>query len=126
MHTSFICKKEKSQRCVGGSRLAVFYKYTALENFALFTGKSLYWSPLLTTQQNFRPSALQLFEKETPAKVFSCNFCKIFKNPALYRKTVPYCLFHVKVAEFQPATTTILLVYNNLQSKPLSQVLFNY
>ena len=36
-----------------------------IKNFAIFTGKHLCWS---------------LFLKETPIKVFSCEYCEIFKN----------------------------------------------
>ena len=39
----------------------------ALKNFERFTGKHL-------------PSGLQVYYKETPTQVFSCDFCKIFQN----------------------------------------------
>ena len=43
-----------------------------LKNFAEFRGKHLCWSLLFNTIAGFRP--------ETPTQVFSCEFCKIFKN----------------------------------------------
>ena len=44
----------------------VFYKKGALTNFAKFTGK--------------HPCQSHFFNKRTLAQVFSCEFCKIFKN----------------------------------------------
>ena len=44
----------------------VFYKKGVNKNFAQFTGKHLYQS--------------LFFNKEAVAQVFSCEFCKIFKN----------------------------------------------
>ena len=35
------------------------------------------WSLFL---KSCRPSGLQLYLKETPAQVFSCEYCQIFKN----------------------------------------------
>ena len=31
-------------------------------------------------KQSLRPSALQLYEKETPSHVFSCEYCENLKN----------------------------------------------
>ena len=45
--------------------LKVFYKKAVLKNFVIFTGKHLCWS---------------LFLIKTPIQVFSCEYCKIFKN----------------------------------------------
>ena len=51
----------------------MFYKKNFLENFAIFTGKRLC--------SFFNKNAgLQLYRKETPAQVFSYEFCQIFKN----------------------------------------------
>ena len=47
------------------SCLQIFFRIGALKNFAIFTGKQLCW---------------RLFLKETPAKVFSCEFCEIVRN----------------------------------------------
>ena len=48
-----------------------------LKFFGIFTGKHLCWSLF---KKGSRPSGLQLFKKETPTQVFSCAYCKIFKN----------------------------------------------
>ena len=42
-------------------------KIALLKNFERFTGKHL-------------PSGLQVYYKETPTQVFSCDYCKIFQN----------------------------------------------
>ena len=59
----------------------VFYKKAVLSNFAIFTGKhqcrSLFLIKLLK-----RDSI-----KETPAKVFACEYCEIFKN-TYFEKTL--------------------------------------
>ena len=49
-----------------------------LKYFARFTGNHLCWSLHLAIK--FQPSSLQLFKKETLTKIFSCEFCKIFKD----------------------------------------------
>ena len=51
----------------GSSRLEVFCRKGVLRNFAKFTGKH------------------KKEKKETPAQVFSCEFCKIYKNSFSYR-----------------------------------------
>ena len=45
----------------------VLWKKDVLKNFAKFTGKHLCWS-------------CNFFKKETPTKVFSSEFCEIFRN----------------------------------------------
>ena len=47
----------------------VSFKKAVLKNFAIFTGKQLLWNPFF-----------QLYQKETPTEVFSCEYCEIFKN----------------------------------------------
>ena len=49
-----------------------------LKYFARFTGNHLCWSLHLAIK--FQPSSLQLFKKETLTKIFSCEFCEIFKD----------------------------------------------
>ena len=51
----------------------VLYENGALENFAEFTGKHLCRSLFYNASCNF-------IKKDTPAKVFSREFCEIFKN----------------------------------------------
>ena len=47
-------------------------KKAVLKNFTNFTGKPLCWSLFLINFQAFR--------RATPAQVFSCEICEIFKN----------------------------------------------
>ena len=65
----------------------MLFKKGVLKNFALFIGKHLWWSLFLIHLQALRPVfpsylnfIMQLYLKETPAQVFSCEYCKIFKN----------------------------------------------
>ena len=66
------------------SRLELFCKKGALENFAIFTGKHSCQSPLP------EPQSCHLIEIETMAQVFSYEFFKIFKNIFLM-KTSDLC-----------------------------------
>ena len=54
----------------------VFCKKNVPKNFKNFTGKHLCWS-LLMKLQVFH---LQVFKKETPKQMFSCEVCKTFRN----------------------------------------------
>ena len=47
------------------SCLQMFFRIGVLKNFAIFTGQQL---------------CLQLYKTETPMHLFSCEYCKIFKN----------------------------------------------
>ena len=62
--STFVCKKQSS---------GVFCKKGVLRNFAKIHRKI----PV--------PQACNFIKKETQAQVFSCEFCKIFKNTFLYR-----------------------------------------
>ena len=53
----------------------VFYNKAVLKNNA----KHLCWNLLLIQLQVFKPANLL---KKTPTQVFSCEYCKIFKNPS--------------------------------------------
>ena len=53
----------------------VFNKKPVLKNFAIFKGKHLCWSLFLIKLQG-----LQLYLKDTPTQVFSCEYCEIFKK----------------------------------------------
>ena len=59
----------------------MFCKNSVLKDFAIFTGKHLCWSLFLS----YRPQDCNFIKKEAPAKVFSCEFYKIFKNIFLSR-----------------------------------------
>ena len=53
-----------------------FIKKPIFKDFAIFTRKHLCWSLFLIKQQGFRSAK----KKQTPAQVFSCDYCNIFKN----------------------------------------------
>ena len=58
-------------------RPEVLCKKIVFKNFAIFTGKHLCWSLFLIKLQT---SGLQLYQKEIPTQVFSCEICELFKN----------------------------------------------
>ena len=58
-------------------RSQIFFKLGVLKNFGNFTRKHLSWSLFLIKR-------LQLYEKETPTQVFSCEITEIFKNTFFY------------------------------------------
>ena len=58
-------------------RSQIFFKLGVLKNLGNFTRKHLSWSLFLIKR-------LQLYEKETPAQVFSCEITEIFKNTFFY------------------------------------------
>ena len=104
----------------------------------LFKNTFFYRTSPVAASDSFRFPACNFIKKETPAKMFICEFCKIFKNIfwqntsgwllllfiweclrsfsecLFYRAPLGNCLFHVQVAEFQPPDTI----------KSISQVLF--
>ena len=57
----------------------MFFNVGVLENFAIFTGKHLYWSLFLIKLQACN------FVKKTPTQVFSCPYCEIFRTSFFYR-----------------------------------------
>ena len=57
----------------GSSRSQMFFKTGVLKYLISLTGKHLCWSLFLT-------KFFTNFVKNTPAQVFSCEICKIFKN----------------------------------------------
>ena len=63
----------------GSSHRRCSVKKGVLKNFANFTGKHLFWSLFLIKLQA-SGLGLQLYQKETPKKAFSCEICEIFKN----------------------------------------------
>ena len=58
-------------------------KKGVLKNSAIFTGKHLCWSPFFIKLKTV-----------TPTKVFSCEYCEVFKNT--------YFENHLKTAAFEP------------------------
>ena len=67
----------------GSSSSEVVSKKGLFENFAKFTGKNLRQN--LFYNKSCRPEPCNLINKETLARVFSCEYCEIFKNTFFYR-----------------------------------------
>ena len=67
--------KRRWRKMKGFFRPEVFCKISVFRNFAKFTGKHLCQ----------RPEVCNFIKKETPAQVFSYEFCEIFKNTYFYR-----------------------------------------
>ena len=82
----------------------------------------------VAASDSFRFPACNFIKKETPAKMFICEFCKIYKifrqkylrmsascvylwilrsysDHLFYRAPLGNCLFHLQVAQFQPIHT---------------------
>ena len=65
----------------GSSQLSdLLCKKGVLNNLTNFTGKHLCWSHFLTKLQAWRS---ELYRKEAPTQVLSCDICKILKRPIL-------------------------------------------
>ena len=95
----------------------------------LFKNTFFYRTSPVAASDSFRFPACNFIKKETPAKMFICEFCKIFKNifrqkhlrmtascvylwilrsfsdHLFYRAPLGNCLFHLQVAEFQSPHT---------------------
>ena len=54
-----------------------------IKTFAKFTGKHLCQSLFFNKVAGLKPKACNFFKKETLAHVFSCKFCKVFKEQLL-------------------------------------------
>ena len=84
---------QKYEICWNSGNMGYFQKAGAggvlekfiLKNFEKLIGKDLCWSPFFNTVADLRETT-----KETPTQVFSCKFCKIFKNI--------YCADHLRAA----------------------------
>ena len=68
------------------SRREVLCKKVQLKNFAKFTRK---------TPVPESASACNFIKKEPLGQVFSCEFCKIFKNTLLYRTSFQLILLYL-------------------------------
>ena len=71
------------------SRPEVFYKINVYKNFLKSTGKHLFQSIFLN---KFAGHTCK-FKKETLAQLFSCEFCKIFKNTLQITSKGYYCVW---------------------------------
>ena len=69
-----------------GSSYQSFCKKGVFKNFAKFTGKYLCQSLFLHKNAGL-PQTCNFFKKEALAQVFSCEFCKVFRNNFFYRTT---------------------------------------
>ena len=65
----------------------MFFKIDLLKNSANFTGKHLCWSLFLIKFQAFR--------SVTPAQVFSCDICEIFKN-TIFTEHLQWLLLNIR------------------------------
>ena len=63
------CKTLNSSKKILKKPPQMFYKKGFLKHFTIFTEKHLCW-----------PASLQLYLKETPTQVFSCEYYEIVKN----------------------------------------------
>ena len=85
------------------------YKKDVLKNFAVFTGKHLRWSLFV-----IKLEALQLFYKEAPTQVFSCEYCKFFKDTNL-KNIYKWMLLNINVIVLFNQVFClffVLLIYN--------------
>ena len=73
---------EEDNDIIRSSRSQMFFRIGVLKNFAIFTGKHLCRSLFLIKLQCWRPATLL---KRDSTQVFSCEYCKIFKNTFFYR-----------------------------------------
>ena len=83
------CFKSEKQSVVCRS-----FKIGVLKNFANFTGKILCWSYFLIKSQGWKN--LQLYQKEAPAHVFSCEIWEFLKNTFFLRKPLWWLLLKLK------------------------------
>ena len=82
------------------TRSQVFEDVGVLKNYAKFTWKHWYWSQFLTKLKASYFQPVTFVKKETPARVFSFEFCEIFK------KTFP--IEQLYVTAFVTAFVTLL------------------
>ena len=59
------------------SRSQIIFEISSIKNFAIFTGKHLFWGLFLIKLQVFRPAT---FLKRDSNKGVSCGYCEIFQN----------------------------------------------
>ena len=69
------CVLFQMREAVGPSEV---FQNRCSENSGNFPGKILCWCHFLIKLQGWK--SLQLYQKETPAWMFSCEICKFFKN----------------------------------------------
>ena len=70
-------KKSKSIRS------QIIFEISSIKNFALFTGKHLFWGFFLMKLQAFKPATF--FKSDSNTGV-SCGYCELFKKLLFYGK----------------------------------------
>ena len=109
------CKKFRS------SRLEVFFTKGILKNFAKLAGKHLCQSLFFKKVAGFRPWTYNfILKKEALAWVFSCEFCKNFKNTYYYRTPL------VAASETNQVFSTKITKFMNDLFPKKSKTLNNY
>ena len=88
------------------------------KNFAKFTAKQLWWNLFLL---KLKASGLQLCSKETPAQVFSCEFCEIFQHTFFTEYSGQLLL---PVEKFNLRTNYIILLEEQLVDSSHGIILF--
>ena len=63
--------------------MQIIFKISSIKNFAIFTGKHLFWGLFLIKLQTFRPAT---FLKRDSNTGVSCGYCEPFENSFFYRK----------------------------------------
>ena len=61
-------------------RITTLLTRDSCEKCEIFKSTLFYWIPPVAVFDSFRFPACNFIEKEIPAKMFFCEFCKIFKN----------------------------------------------
>ena len=91
-------KKSMQERPFSG-----VYKIDVLKKFANFTKKFQWWSHFLKVSRN----------KETPAQVFSCEFCEAFKS-TIFTEHLRYevGVSLLKCFTFRSSTNSYLIVWS--------------
>ena len=80
---------------------AVYFTQRECGTLKLYTASLKTWKKL----KHWRSEGLQLYRKETPTQLFSCEYCEIFKNSLLIEKTYVAAL----VTTF--AVSSMFLIY---------------
>ena len=76
------CNSEPLKQSIS-SPLQMFFEISSLKNFAIFTGKQLFWGLFLIKLQIFMPVT---FLKRDSNSGISCGHCEMIKNSFFYRK----------------------------------------
>ena len=89
----------------------MFFEKGALKSFPVFTGKHLCWSLFFKSLQ---AEGMQLYLKKSPAQVFFCEVCEMFKNTFFYRTPPVFGLPVAASVFFFKKVIKQLFVFRNL------------